>query len=181
MTKKELRQHFKALRDAAPPEDRELASQAICSAVAHFCQSRKINRIGAFWPYGSEIDLRPLIKAHPNWHFFFPRVASTKPPRLIWGPEPLEPGFWGLMEPAFAQHFQPPVQLLLVPGLAFDPQGFRLGYGGGFYDALLARLSENIITLAVGFEFQQTDALPIEPQDMPVQALQTEKTLLWFP
>lgn len=179
-SKKELRQHYMALRNGAPETDRQRASQAICEAIGHFCQSRRITHLGVFWPYSSEIDLRPLIAGHPDWLFFFPRVASTKPPRLVWGPEPLEPGMWGLMEPALAQHFDPPVQLLLVPGLAFDAKGFRLGYGGGFYDVTLAHLNEGITTLAVGFDFQRCEALPSEPQDLPVQALMTEAGLTWF-
>jgi len=179
-TKKELRQHFMGLRNGSSAESRALASMVICDEIGRFCTSRRIKHLGVFWPYGSEIDLRPLIQAHPDWTFIFPRVASTKPPRLIWGPEPLEPGMWGLMEPALAQHPDPPVQLLLVPGLAFDRKGFRLGYGGGFYDATLSHLREEIITLAVGFEFQRCESLPSEPQDLPVQALMTEAGLTWF-
>ena len=140
-TKSEFRAHFRALRDGALAEDRAAWSDQICTRLAAFCLSRRIRRIGAFWPLGSEIDLRPLIQGHPDWVFVFPRISSTNPPRLIWGPEPLEKGLFGLMEPTHAQHFLPPVQLLLVPGLAFDALGFRLGYGKGFYDALLGRFA----------------------------------------
>ena len=107
-------------------------------------------------------------------------MASTQPPRLIWGPEPLEPGVFGLMEPVHAQHFMPPVQLLVVPGLIFDDEGYRVGYGGGFYDALLERLSPDIITLGAAFQLQRFHALPYAPQDLPVQGLVTEKGLTWF-
>lgn len=178
--KKALRQHFKALRDALPEADRTAWSEEVCRRITAFAVSRKIRRVGAFWPFGSELDLRPLVAAHPDWTFFFPRIASSSPPRLIWGPEPLEPGLWGLMEPAHAQHFTPPVQLLLVPGLAFDERGFRLGYGKGFYDALIDHLDEEVITLAVGFEAQRTLALPQSPLDQPVQALATEAGLTRF-
>ncbi len=179
-SKSECRSHFKALRNGAPPEARAAWSQTICNRLGEFCTSRRIRRIGAFWPLGSEIDLRPLVQAHPAWIFTFPRITSTSPPRLAWGPEPLEPGLFGLLEPVHAQHFLPPVQLLLVPGLAFDAQGFRLGYGKGFYDALLDRLPEAVITLGVGFSIQQTLRLPISPQDLPVQGLMTEEGLTWF-
>jgi len=178
--KSEFRVHFKALRSAAPLEERAAWSENICSRLAAFCLSRRIRRIGAFWPLGSEIDLRPLVQGHPEWIFVFPRVASTSPPRLVWGPEPLEKGLFGLMEPMHAQHFLPPVQLLLVPGLAFDAEGFRLGYGKGFYDAMLERLSEEVITLGVGFALQRVPQLPVSPQDIPVQGLMTEEGLHWF-
>jgi 5-formyltetrahydrofolate cyclo-ligase len=157
-------------------------SRAAWSAdiVRHFdrlCQDRRFTRIGAFWPFGSEIDLRPAVAAHPGWLWFFPRVVSTHPPRLAWGTEPLEPGPWGLREPTLAQHFLPPVQLLLVPGLAFDDEGYRIGYGRGFYDALLARLPEDVLTVGVGFEAQMHIPVPLAPHDWPVQALLSERGL----
>jgi len=179
-TKTEFRAQFKAQRNGAAPELRAAWSENICARIADFCTSRRIRHIGAFWPLGSEIDLRPLVQGHPAWTFVFPRIASTSPPRLVWGPEPLEKGLFGLMEPIHAQHFLPPAQLLLVPGLAFDAEGFRLGYGKGFYDALLGHLPEDVITLGVGFALQQTQHLPISPQDLPVQGLMTEEGLTWF-
>jgi 5-formyltetrahydrofolate cyclo-ligase len=179
-TKPEFRAHFRALRNGTPPEERAARSARVCARIAEFCVSRRIRRIGAFWPLGSEIDLRPLIQGHPEWIFVFPRISSTEPPRLVWGPEPLEKGLFGLMEPIHAQHFLPPVQLLLVPGLAFDSEGYRLGYGKGFYDALLDRLPEHTITLGAGFAFQRTPNLPVSPQDLPVQGLITDEGLTWF-
>lgn len=175
--KAELRAQMKALRNGLEADLRQQLSKRICERLAAFCTSRRLRRIGVFWPYGSEVDLRPLVENHPDWTFFFPRISSTHPPRLIWGPEPLEPGMYGLMEPIHAQHFTPPVQLLLVPGLAFDEEGYRLGYGGGFYDAVIAHLSEEVITLAVGFACQKRIELPREPQDLPVQMLMTEEGL----
>jgi 5-formyltetrahydrofolate cyclo-ligase len=179
-TKSELRNRFKKLRNDMAPHDREAASIRICEQLAAFCLSRRIRRIGVFWPLGSEIDLRPFFHGHPEWTHFFPRVASTHPPRLVWGPEPLEPGLFGLMEPVHAQHFTPPVQLLVVPGLVFDEEGYRIGYGGGFYDALLERLSPGIITLGAAFHLQRCRQLPYSPQDLPVQGLMTEQGLTWF-
>lgn len=178
--KVEFRRRFKGLRNTAPAEERQAWSRQICERLSAFCLSRRLRRIAAFWPLGSEIDLRPLVQDHPEWTFFFPRVTSTHPPRLIWGPEPLEPGVFGLMEPVHAQHFTPPVQLLLVPGLVFDDEGFRIGYGGGFYDALLERLSPEIITLGTAFQLQRCPSLPYSPQDLPVQGLMTEAGLTWF-
>lgn len=179
-SKKELRQQFMALRNATPEVERQRASLAVCEAIALFCQERGITRIGAFWSFGSEIDLRSFIQGHSEWQFFLPRVMSHKPPRLAWGAEPLEPGVWGIMEPVLAPHATPPVQLLLVPGLAFDAQGYRLGYGGGFYDATLAGLERDVITLAVGFELQRCETLPRDTRDIAVQALMTEAGVTWF-
>lgn len=179
-TKSDLRKRFKQLRNEANADERAAWSGRICAHLTAFCVSRRIRRVGVFWPLGSEIDLRPLIHGHPEWTFFFPRVASTHPPRLVWGPEPLEPGLFGLMEPVHAQHFLPPVQLLVVPGLVFDAEGYRIGYGGGFYDALLERLSPDIITLGAAFQLQRFERIPVSPQDLPVQGVMTEQGLTWF-
>ncbi len=176
-TKAEFRAQLMARRDALPAASREAWSAAVCRHLDHLCRSRRVTRLGAFWPLGSEIDLRPAITAHPDWLWFFPRVASTQPPRLAWGTEPLEQGSWGLMEPVLAQHFLPPVQVLLVPGLAFDDMGYRLGYGRGFFDALLAKLPEEVLTIGVGFEAQMHLTVPLEPHDWPVQALLSERGL----
>jgi 5-formyltetrahydrofolate cyclo-ligase len=178
--KRALRARLRAQREALDPGFRAQASARIAQHLVALIHSRKIRSVGAFWPLGAEVDLRPLFGALPDRVFLFPRVASTSPPRLIWGPEPLEPGPWGLMEPAFAQHLTPPVQLLLVPGLAFDPQGHRLGYGRGFYDALLGHLSPEIPTIGVGFGCQAVHHLPIEPHDLPVQGLVNEGGIRWF-
>jgi 5-formyltetrahydrofolate cyclo-ligase len=176
-TKAELRAHWKIRRDQLPAEARETWSAAICGHLDRHCRNRRLTRIGAFWPFGSELDLRPAVAAHPDWLWFFPRVASTQPPRLVWGTEPLEKGHWGLLEPTLAQHFLPPVQLLLVPGLVFDDAGHRLGYGRGFYDALLAKLPEEVLTVGVGFEAQMHLPVPVEPHDWPVMGLLSERGL----
>jgi len=179
-SKPELRQRFKALRDAAPAAQRLAWSERICEHLADFCTTHGITRVGAFGRFGSEVDLSPLAAVRPPLQCFFPRVAGFDPPRLDWGPPPLAPGTWGLVEPVSAPHPLPPVQLLLVPGLAFAADGHRLGYGKGFYDAVLAALPETVITLAVGFALQRCAGLPVDPRDRPVQGIATEAGLHWF-
>ena len=176
-TKAEFRAHLKARRDALQEDLRTTWSQAMATHLHRFCQERQFTRLGAFWPLGSEIDLRPAMATHPDGQWFFPRVISTHPPRLAWGTAPLEASRWGLMEPIRTQHFLPPVQLLLVPGLAFDAAGRHMGYGGGFYDALLLRLPEDVMTVGVGFDCQMHQTVPVEPHDWPVQALLSETGL----
>ena len=179
-SKIEFRDRYRALRDDTRPEDRQRWSRQICDHLAAFCVSRRIRHIGVFSPVGSEVDLWPLVQGHPDWTFFFPRVSSTHPPRLVWGPEPLEVGLFRILEPIHAQHFMPPVQLLVTPGLAFDHGGYRVGYGGGFYDAVIARLNDDVITLGAGFEMQFCPRVPAEPRDLPVDGLMTEEGLKWF-
>jgi 5-formyltetrahydrofolate cyclo-ligase len=174
--KAELRRRFKAQRDAAAG-DRAAWSLRVCAHIAAFCAGRGIRRVGSFGPFGSEVDLSPLEQM--PLELFFPRVVGQDPPRLAWGPGPLAPGTWGLQEPAAAPHPLPPVQLLLVPGLAFAADGHRLGYGKGFYDAVLAGLPADVIVLGAGFGLQCCDRLPASPQDRPVQGVVTEEGISW--
>jgi 5-formyltetrahydrofolate cyclo-ligase len=175
-----FRKEMSALRANLGAEARQEKSSALCAHVSALLKARKLKRVGAFWPFRSEVDLRPLFDHHPEVTWYFPRVASTTPPRLIWGGEPLERSTFGLMEPTFAQHPDPPVDLLLVPGLAFDGEGYRRGYGGGFYDAVLAHLDQRVTTLGVGFSCQRVMELPRGPLDQPVDGLCTELGIAWF-
>ena len=179
-TKRELRRRFKALRDGVPLAERLLASDLICRQIAELCAVRNIMRVGAFWPFGSEVDLRPLVAAHPHVSFYFPRILDQEPPVLTWGLQPLEPGAWGLLEPVLAPHALPPVQLILVPGLAFARDGHRLGYGRGFYDGVLRGLPPEVVTLGVGFRLQRCEGLPVEPHDHPVQGMVDEGGSTWL-
>ena len=178
--KVELRREMRALRDAIPPAEHLMKSAAIRARLLKLCIDRHLTRIGLFAAFRSEPDLMPVLEARTDWLWFFPRVITDQPPRLAWGTEPLEPGRFGILEPSFAQNLLPPVQLLLVPCLAFDPDGYRLGYGGGFYDALIERLPDDVLTLAVAFGCQETSDLPREPRDLPVQGVLTEWGLRWF-
>jgi 5-formyltetrahydrofolate cyclo-ligase len=172
-TKADLRKRFQALRDGCPADSRAAWSLAIRAHLETFCAARGLQRVGAFARFGSEADLEPLA-GHPGLTLLFPRVASLDPPRLDWGPPPLAPGTWGLREPAGALAPRPEVELLLVPGLAFAADGHRLGYGRGFYDAVLADLPASVTVLGVGFQCQRCQRLPAEPRDRPVQGLVTE-------
>jgi len=67
------------------------------------------------------------------------------------------------------------IDLIIIPGVAFDTQGNRLGYGGGFYDRLLEKKCANTKTLALAYDFQVLDTLPCEAHDMPIDYLISEK------
>jgi 5-formyltetrahydrofolate cyclo-ligase len=70
---------------------------------------------------------------------------------------------------------------VLVPGVAFDASGHRLGYGGGYYDRLLPRLRRDAARIAGGYEMQLVDRVPAALHDVPVQALATEVRTLPMP
>ena len=97
------------------------------------------------------------------------------------GPEQLRSGYCGIPEPVCPEPSVLVVpDLIVVPGVAFDAQGFRLGMGGGFYDRLLARPEyAGVVRLGSAYAFQCIEKLPHEAWDMPVDAVCTEKGVIW--
>jgi len=98
-----------------------------------------------------------------------------------WTPEgPLVKGAFGAMVPAHEDFLQP--DLLIAPLVAFDNNGHRLGYGGGFYDRSLVHLRAQKPVRMIGFAYsaQALPALPTEPTDQPLDAVVTENGALWF-
>ena len=91
----------------------------------------------------------------------------------------LAPGAFGVLEPRGGRAVAVDrIDVLLVPGVAFDRSGHRLGYGKGFYDRAIAKCSDNTVRVGFAYDFQVVDALPVGEHDQPVAALMTESRTL---
>ena len=137
--------------------------------------------VAGFWPIGQEIDIRPLLHAlHDRGH----PVALPVTPRRghplsfrRWRPgDALARGPMGTRQPADTAEPLTPA-FLLVPLLAFDRCGHRLGYGGGYYDRTLAALP-GATALGVAHAAQELDEVPAGPDDAPLAAVATEAGLI---
>lgn len=131
--------------------------------------------IGGFWPLPGEIDTRALLLALAGrGHRLALPLTPARGAGLSfrrWRPgAPMRPGRFGTLEPADGQAVQP--TLLLVPLLAFDRRGGRLGYGGGYYDRTLAAAA--FATIGCGFAVQEVDRVPTETHDHALDAVATE-------
>lgn len=182
-----LRAQFRAVRQEMSEGEWQARSAAIRERLAALPELQQARTIHAFWPIAArrEVDLRPLVAA---WHaegktVVLPRVASTDPPRLshhVWRPEAcFAVHAWGVEEPAadWPVH-DGPFDAVLVPALAVDRAGYRLGYGKGFYDAFLAET--DALRLAPIFETGLADALPHEPHDQRTHVVVTEERCVRF-
>ncbi len=93
----------------------------------------------------------------------------------------LEPGNFGVLEPT-GDSLRPvsteEADLIIVPGLAFDREGNRIGYGGGYYDNLLKKTNEDARFIALAYEFQITNRVPHDEKDVPVHRILTEKRII---
>jgi 5-formyltetrahydrofolate cyclo-ligase len=144
--------------------------------------TRKV--VSAFFPYKSEIDTRPLLGrlAGEGWTTCLPIVIALGQPLVFrrWLPgAPTVPGVWDIPRPTDdAPQVEPDV--LLVPLMAFDRKGYRLGYGGGFYDRTLEQLraKKSITAIGVAYAAQELDSVPHGPHDQPLDFVMTEKG--WF-
>jgi 5-formyltetrahydrofolate cyclo-ligase len=129
--------------------------------------------------FGEEIDTRPMLASALDRGLIVacPRVdAAAQRLRLCRVSDPardLVPGMLGIPEPsADCPELSPEaIDWVLVPGLAFDPRGYRLGRGGGYYDRLLPKLRPDAPRWALAFDAQWVDALPVEPHDMRLDGI----------
>ncbi len=174
MTQKtELREVYRALRKQIPQTRREEASQALFLKLA----LNPAKRILSFASFGSELNLSHLNRIYASQerlvlaqvqqeHLELYLVKDLKRDTLESGFGPREPN------PALCEKVDSnTIDLVIVPGLAFDAQGYRLGYGKGHYDRLLA-LMPTVRTIGVGFlEQKSKELLPRDSWDIPVHEL----------
>lgn len=139
--------------------------------------------VGLYVPIQAEPDLRPLVPllrtagARPA----LPVVTGEAEPLLFreWRErEDLTPGPFGTSEPAREAPLVQP-DLLLVPLLGFDEQGYRLGYGGGFYDRTAVALHPRPLLVGVGYELSRLPTIDPAPHDVPMDAVCTERGFRW--
>ncbi|MBF0335111.1 MAG: 5-formyltetrahydrofolate cyclo-ligase [Alphaproteobacteria bacterium] len=142
--------------------------------------------VAGYWPIGDELDIRPLLTAlaEAKCEVALPAVAGRGMPLEFrpWTPgQPLEAGAHGTRHPpADAGRVRP--ALLLVPLLAFDREGWRLGYGGGYYDRSLSMLRQSgrVIAVGVGFAAQEVGRVPHDDHDQRLDAVLTERGFAWI-
>ena len=140
--------------------------------------------VAGYWPLSDEIDPLPLMRALAGrgCGLALPVVVQKAAPLefRVWEPEGiLEPGPHGTRHPPSSAPVVIP-DVVLVPLLAFDRRGFRLGYGGGYYDRTLARLRRDGPVAAIGLAFavQEVDEVPAGPWDQSLERIATEQGVI---
>jgi 5-formyltetrahydrofolate cyclo-ligase len=135
--------------------------------------------VAGYWPLEGEMDSRPLMEALAARGHRLALPVVTKAGGALefrpWAPgEALEPGPHGTLHPVARPPLVP--QALLVPLLAFDRRGFRLGYGGGYYDRTLGdlRRGDGIVTVGLAFAAQEVECVPTDAWDIPLDLIATE-------
>ncbi len=178
-----LRREGLARRDTLLAAERAKAAEAI--AARPFPVPVLPGTIASgFMPMKSEINPIPLMRklADAGARLALPVVAGKGKPLIMraWAlGEPLTAGVWGIREPKpEAPEVEP--DILIVPLLAFDRSGHRVGYGAGYYDMTIDALRRKKPTLAIGIAFavQEIDAVPITPRDVRLDLVLTEREVI---
>ncbi|MDR1648455.1 MAG: 5-formyltetrahydrofolate cyclo-ligase [Zoogloeaceae bacterium] len=169
-----LRQRMLAARGALAPETVACWSALICARLAARFPAAPGAVVGFCWPVQNEPDVRAALSAWAT-PLALPVVTAADRPLAFrgWTPETeLFPDRYGIPTPASGDWLRPDV--LLIPLLAFDEAGFRLGYGGGFFDRTLAALAPPPLAIGVGFELNRVARLPVAAHDLPMDWIVTE-------
>ncbi len=178
--KKEARKVAAAVRDKAHRADRGGAGAALAMLGLDFLDLAAGAVVSGFLPYQSEIDVKPLLArlSASGLVTALPVVIGRNEPLQfrLWRPgEPTEAGAWNIPVPLVSAPTTVP-DVLLVPMLAFDSGGYRLGYGGGFYDRTLERLrgEKPVIAVGVAYAAQEVHHVPRDAHDQPLDWILTE-------
>jgi 5-formyltetrahydrofolate cyclo-ligase len=176
--KRDLRRDLLARREAIPPEARAAASAQIVARLSAWLEARGTRRVGLYWPHRSEPDLLGLGAALAGRCALALPVVEPDDKSMrfhAWTPgAALAPNRYGIPEPVGAPEVEMVAAdaVLLVPALALDRHGARLGYGGGFYDRFLAVSSA--VPVGVVFDALLLPRLPREAHDRLVEYVASE-------
>jgi 5-formyltetrahydrofolate cyclo-ligase len=178
--KKNLRAVLTNKRNSIASAERASAAKGLCKSTVAFT-GLDSGTISGFYPIGSEIDARPLMTKLASSGFVtaLPVIVDKEKPLIFrkWGPgEPLAKGVWDIPVPS-EKSVQVSPDIVFVPLLGFDDEGYRIGYGGGFYDRTLAHLKQTKKIVAVGLAYasQHVPYIPREPHDVPLDWILTEE------
>lgn len=175
--KDRLRQELFARRDALDRGTREEAAARIAALALALPELSHVTPVGGYWPIRSEVDVRPLMEAmiRRGQDVALSQIIHPHLSWRLWHPgDPLIKGGFGVREPGpDAPEVFP--KALLVPLVAFDRRGGRVGYGKGHFDRAIAALEAQhpVLTIGLAYPVQEIDAVPIEPHDRRLDLIVT--------
>jgi 5-formyltetrahydrofolate cyclo-ligase len=179
--KSRIRKDIQDNRDRLDKTSRKEKSFLIAKRLKGLDKYRYSSNILAYYPFRSEIDTRMIIKDALDCgkEVALPRVGAEGLDLYYIKDlsEDLEPGSYDIMEPipSRCRPAEPhKMDIVIVPGVGFDRKHNRLGYGGGFYDRLLAGIPRSVPRIALAFDLQVLDEIPVSGHDLKIDILITE-------
>ncbi len=183
--KKTLRKKALRLRSEANADDNGMAARLVAAQVIMLAELDQLKNIACYYPIRDELNTLLTIKAlhAARFEISLPKINGKVEPLEFrkWDMRSeLTDGPFGTKEPV-GEVTEP--EVILAPLVAFDAQGTRLGYGGGYYDRSIVELKEanpDLLVIGLAYENQKLDSLPRESYDQPLDMVITEKTTYRF-
>lgn len=184
--KARIRQEVLRRRDSLDSKAREMKSALVKERLFSLPEFLRARIVFIFASFRSEVSTLPLIEEalKRGKRIVLPRVDTPLRQLMLFEIKDISeisPGCMGIPEPCPSKERQMDineVDLVVMPGAAFDLRGNRLGYGGAFYDRLLSGLMKDIPLIAVAFEEQIRASIPAERHDIPVHVIVTDKRIV---
>jgi len=188
MDKKALRKQIIALRALKTQAERSEAESAVFDILMHFNLFIKAQSISSFVDFRDEISMTTINQSiiDSGKTLLLPYISLLTNDMRFYVVEDLttlKRNAFGILEPDPERHVlfeESHIDCVLTPGVAFDASGYRLGYGGGFYDRFFSRIEKAIPKIGIAFDLQCVEILPVEHYDHPITHLITEKGLKTF-
>ena len=181
--KRALRERILALRGALSADEVARRSRQIAMRLLALPAVREAQTIFCYLSHGNEAQTHQLVR---DWlaagkHIHVPAYHAEQrryqPSHICDLERDLATGKLGILEPHTRRTPDRPADIAIVPGVAFDAQGHRLGYGKGFYDEMLKHFGG--LKIALTFDCQMQPAVPHAPKDVPMDAVVTEEAVYW--
>lgn len=186
-TKKEVRKYILDKRDSIPTSQRKIWDNKISEFLIKSNFYKRAKVIFTFVSFKSEVDTHRIINYAIDYGKIIgvPKIKSKQRGIEVFkiaSLGDLEKGYFGVMEPKDkCTPINPEaIDLILMPGLAFDKKGGRIGYGGGFYDRFLNNLKKKISKIALAYDFQLLDEVPVNSLDVRVDGIITNRKIIYF-
>ena len=179
--KNQIRKKVLADRDSMSPPQRSAKSREIEERLFSLPEFRSARTIMFFASFRSEVDTGPMIRRAlaSGKRVVLPKVKGKELElfEIKNFDSDVSSGAWGIPEPRESAPMKlGEIDVIIVPGAAFDQRGNRLGYGAGFYDKLLSVFKK--LTIAVAFDSQIVSAVPVAAHDVPIKKIVTEKRII---
>lgn len=174
--RKTERERLIALRLQQPAAEREAWTKKIADTLEPLLRTNK-GPVSFFFPFKGEPDLRPLMRqlSAAGVHLALPAVPVKQQPMVFhpWTPGcKMEAGILNIPVPATSERVTPTI--FLAPVVGYDPRGFRLGYGGGYFDRTLAHLPGDWQVIGIGYDCQEIETIHPQGHDIPMNMIITQ-------
>ena len=179
--RKQKRVELLERRRAVDFDDRKRMTNALIERLLGAVDLRRFHTLGFYWPIRGELDLRPVAQSHiaAGGAAALPVVVAKNEPVEFWLWETgsaMQRGFWNIPVPLERRCVTP--DALLIPLVGYDAAGYRLGYGGGFYDRTLASLTPRPYCIGVGYDDAALETIHPQPHDIPMDVIVTQRRVL---